>query len=134
MNKQEITQELELEDLRPYTSKTYAVRTGCGNLYITVMNMDDKPNRIFIHRDSKVECDLIYLDSLQRQSTFQTQRDMKQLIKDLRGNENHYCKQFNASLKGMIKHGKLAAYSCPDAVAKVLSIISNEKKTQNKES
>jgi hypothetical protein len=126
-------QETELEDFKPYPSKTYAVKTGCGNMYVTVMFVEDKPNRIFIHRSSNLQCDLIYLDSLQRQSTFQTQRDMKQLIKDLRGNEGHCCKTFNISLKNMIKNGKLAAFSCPDAIARVLAIVSNEQKTHNKE-
>jgi hypothetical protein len=117
----------KLKDLEAYPSATYQVKVGCGHLHVTVVYYEGKVYNVFIHRKSKapqVKCDIIWFDGLQRQTTFQTRREMIQVIKDLRGNDDpvqgHYCQQFNIYLKGLIKKGKLAAYSCQDAVARVL--------------
>lgn len=131
---------IEREDIFPdldidtdYPCKNYKIKVGCGNLYISVIYNEDKPHNVLIHRKSKCACDMTFFDALQKQSTFQTRRDISQLIKDLKGSlqEKNYCQKFNASLKEAIKEGNLAAFSCSDAVARVLR---NELKKEKEDS
>ena len=97
---------------RFYNSKTYAVRCGCGNLYITIdYNQDGSFHKLRIPRNTKFNCTLIARDSLAKQATYQARRDPKQLIKDLKGNKAHACKNYNITCK---------AFSCSDAVAQVI--------------
>ena len=94
-------------------SKTYAVRVGCGNLFITIeYNQDGSFHKLRIPRNTKFNCSLIARDSLAKQATFLGRRDPQQLIKDLKGSKAHACKNYNITCK---------AYSCPDAVAQVIT-------------
>jgi hypothetical protein len=100
-----------------------------------VIYKDEKPYNILIHRKSKAACDMTFFDALQRQSTFQTRRDIHQLIRDLKGSEGdkHYCHKFGVHIKGMMKEGKLAAYSCSDAIARVLRYELKKEEKQSAE-
>lgn len=112
------------EDFESWESKTYKIYTGCGNIYITICRTDGQIVKTIIHRKSACRCDLTFFDALNRQTTFMTNRELEQTISDLLGNdlpkEGHYCHNFNASVKGRIKKGLLGAYSCADAIARVL--------------
>jgi hypothetical protein len=105
-------------------SRTYCVYTGCGNIFITVCSVEGQIVRVITHRKSVCECDLTFFDALNRQTSFQTNRELEQAISDLRGNDlpkdGHFCRKYNASVKGKIKQGILGGYSCADAVAKVI--------------
>jgi hypothetical protein len=106
----EVVQEQYLD--RFYNSKTYAIRCGCGNLYVTIdYNTDGSFHKLRIPRNTKFNCTLIARDSLAKQATFQARREPKQAVKDLKGNKAHACKNYNITCK---------AFSCSDAVAQVL--------------
>ena len=95
-------------------SSTYKIRCGCGNLYATIC-YDEKRRfkRLFIPRNSKFHCDLIVRDNLARLSTYEGKRNLKQLIKDLRGDKfGHHCDKYNVTAQ---------ASSCFDGVSQILS-------------
>ena len=99
-------------DFTHYPSKTYAVRVGCGNLFVIVdYNQDNTFHKIRIPRNTKFNCSLVIRDSLAKQATYQGRRDPAQLVKDLKGSKAHCCKNYNITCK---------AYSCSDAVAQVI--------------
>lgn len=114
----------KMDEFESYQSKTYRVATGCGHMFITICSIDGQIIRVIIHRKSVCECDLTFFDALNRQTSFQTNRELEQTIQDLRGNdlprEGHYCKNYNARIKGIIKRGGMGAYSCADAVGLVI--------------
>jgi hypothetical protein len=116
--------EMVIEDFENWNSATYCAKVGCGKVYITVVNQDGQILRVITHRKSVCQCDLTFFDALNRQTTFQTNRDLEVAIKDLLGNdhkqEGHFCSRYNAGVKGAFKRGELAGYSCPDAIARVL--------------
>ena len=102
-------------------SKTYKVYVGCGHIYITIDHKDGAIYRIRINRNSKdLKCPFTAFETINRNATFKVRRDPKQLVKDELGSERHACEEFTASVKGRIKRGNLAAYSCSDAIARVL--------------
>lgn len=108
-------------NMTTYKSITWKVQTGCGKLYITILfNEDGSLHKVLIPRTSKFQCSVTMRDGLARQATFQGRRDLKQLVKDLRCDEKHACDGFNVSVKSAIKNGEMGAYSCADAVAKVI--------------
>jgi hypothetical protein len=107
-------------------SKTYKVVCGCGNLYITCDYKDDKLHKVRLQRTSKLLCSLSVLDPLFRSVTFETRRDIRQAIKDHKGREDLKCKQFNIKVKAAMKKGELAAWSCTDAIARVLEKVLEE--------
>jgi hypothetical protein len=113
-----------MTDTDDIISRTYSILCGCGKLYVTVYDMPEGGKNVLIHRKSTFACDMTLLDALQRQTTFQTRRELKQAIKDLKGNDDprlgHRCEKFHIGIKGAIKQGKLAAYSCSDAIARIL--------------
>lgn len=113
-------QNVEQIDLKSNPSKTYKIVTGCGNVYITLDYKDGKIDRIRFQRNSKLKCPITMLDALGRQTTYEIRRDVEQAIEDLRGGEDHRCDTYSIVVKSALKQGKLAAYSCQDAVAKVL--------------
>ena len=108
-------------------SKTYKVLVGCGNIYITT---DYKENgdlhKIRLQRTSKLKCSPSLLHPLFSSATFQSRRDIKQSIKDHKGSEVDACEKFNISIKSAMKQGKLAAYNCSDAIARVLERVLDE--------
>ena len=112
------------DDFEFWNSRTYKVLTGCGSLFVTILNEEGAIIRVIAHRKSCFECDITFLDALNRQTTFATNRELEQAIYDLKGNdtpkEGHYCRKFHAGVKGIIKRGGLGAYSCADAVARCL--------------
>ena len=106
------------------TSKTWKVVVGCGNLYVTVeFNEDGSIHKIRIPRNTKFKCSLMMRDRLAKQSTFQARQNVKQLVKDLKGSMDDTCEEYNIMVKSAMKTGKLAAYSCQDAVARVVEGI-----------
>lgn len=108
-----------LQNFKP--SKTAKVLTGCGNIYITLdYDSDGKIHKVRMQRTSKLHCSLAVLDPLFRSITFETRRDIKQAIKDHKGREDTACKKFNIKVKAGMKKGELSAFSCSDAIARVL--------------
>jgi hypothetical protein len=100
-----------------YNSKTWNMWVGCGSLFITVIFNEEKIEKIIIHRASKFICDATFRDALNRIATFQVRRSPLQLVKDLRGSLNHHCETY---------HVGCTAYSCSDAVAKVMKDLTKE--------
>jgi hypothetical protein len=91
---------------------TYKIKVGCGNLYIIICHDEKKRfRRLFIPRNSKFYCPLTTRDGLARMATFQGKRNMRQLIRDLRGSKAHHCDKYSVAAE---------ATSCFDGVSKVL--------------
>ena len=108
-------------------SKTYRVLTGCSFVYVTVEHdSDGKLHKIKLQRTSKLHCSLAILDPLFRSCTFESRRDIKQAIKDHKGREDTACKMCNIKVKSAMKKGELAAWSCSDAIARVLEKVLDE--------
>jgi hypothetical protein len=107
-----------------WPSTTTRIFTGCGHMFITVCRDEGQIERVITHRKSVCKCDLTFFDALNRQTTFMTNRELEQAIEDLRGSdhpkEGHFCREYNVSVKSAMKQGRLAAYSCADAISKVL--------------
>lgn len=105
-------EENEGEDFDSMPSSTYGIKVGCGTLYCTIV-YDEKRRfkRLFIPRNSKFHCDLIIRDGLSRMATFEGKRNLRQIIKDLRGNKAHHCDNYNIIAK---------ATSCFDGVSQIL--------------
>ena len=119
------------------SSKTFKCFVGCGNIYVNVeLDEEGKPHKVRMQRTSKTHCSPTTLDSLFRSCTFETRRDIKQAIKDHRAKVDisnkdvgyEVCDMFNIGVKSKMKQGELAAYSCSDAIARVLErVIDNGK-------
>jgi len=107
-------------------SKTFKVRVGCGSIYLTTDFTDKGLHKIRMQRTSKLHCSPAILNPLFRSATFQSRRDIQQAIKDNKGSEVNACEKFNITVKSAMKKGELSAYSCSDALAKVLEIILKE--------
>jgi hypothetical protein len=123
------------EDAFPFwSSVTAKVKVGCGNLYITIgFNEIGEPVWVRIPRNSKFKCSLTIRDSLARQSTYQLLAGaQKQLIKDLICSEGQTCEEYNIAVKSAVKQGKLAGYTCGDAVARVIQKLIEQKPTKEK--
>ena len=109
-------------------SSTYRIRVGCGNLYVIIC-YDEKRRfkRLFIPRNSKFYCPLTTRDAIAKLATFGSKRNLRQTIKDLRGErplvdgKGHYCEKYNI---------KAEATSCFDAVSKVLSKWQTRKRSE----
>lgn len=111
-----------------YQSKTYKIRVGCGNLYVTVSYKDSDFHKIVIHRNSKFHCSLGSREVLAKQATFQIRREPKQLIKDL--SDPHPCEKYTIVVKSARMKGGLAGNSCADGIAKLVERLINEKKEE----
>ena len=113
-----------IENFEFWDSATYRVLTGCGHLYVTVCSMEGSIIKVIAHRKTSFMCDITFFDLMNRATTFMTNRDPEQAVEDYRGNyhqkEGHYCEKCHVGVKGSIKRGELAAYSCADAVSRVL--------------
>jgi len=108
-------------------SKTFAVTTGCGKVYISCDFKDDNSlHKIYMQRTSKLSCSPSLLAPLFRSATYQGRRDIIQAIKDHKGSLVDACDKFNISLKNKMANGELVAYNCSDAVARCLEIILKE--------
>lgn len=113
-----------------YNSTTYSIKTGCGNLYVTICS-DEKRRfkRLFIPRNSKFYCPLTTRDAIAKLATYQGRRSVRQLIKDLRGERpligkaGHYCEKYSIVAE---------ATSCFDAVSKALDKWSKVKRKKKK--
>jgi len=109
-----------------FDSATYSVYCGCGHIYITILSKEGTIIKVIAHRKSKFRCDITFFDALNRQTSFQTGRELEQVIDDLRGvsadfgKEAHFCQNYNITVKAKLKQGLLAGLSCADAVAKAL--------------
>jgi hypothetical protein len=97
---------------------------GCGVIFITIAYENGQIIRVISHRKSTFDCDLTFFDALNRQTSFQTNRELEQTILDLQGNdmpkEGHFCRKYGVSVKNARKKGKIGGYSCADAVSQVL--------------
>lgn len=107
-------------------SKTFKFLVGCGNVYLTCDFSDKGLHKIRMQRTSKLHCSPTVLNKLFRSATFQSRRDIQQAIKDHKDTEIDACEKFNIVVKSAMKQGKLAAYSCSDALARCLEIILKE--------
>ena len=105
--------EIKGGDYECMPSVTSRIRVGCGNLYITICyDLQKRFKRLFIPRNSKFHCDLLVRDGLARLATYEGKRNLKQLIRDLRGDKfGHHCNKY---------HINAEASSCFDAVSKTL--------------
>lgn len=100
-----------------YPSKTYRKRTPCGNLYIIVDFKDGHIHKIRYARSSNLKCSL---KGLFRSITYQTRRDIKQSIKDLKGSKwDETCEGYSMLCE---------AVSCADAVGQVLEKVLKDEK------
>jgi hypothetical protein len=108
------------EDMQDvHLARTHGIKVGCGNLFIVVeYNKDGSFHKVRIPRNTKFNCSLMMRDALAKDATYKIRRDPQQLIKDLKGNKAHACKNFNITCK---------AFSCADAVAKA---VENEVSTK----
>jgi len=113
-----------------WPSKTYRYHVGCGNAYITVdYNKDGSIARVCLQRNSKMKCSMTALDALSRQATYTARRDVKQAVKDLVGVDKQGkvipCEEYYNNIfkiKKEAKEGRAWAYSCQDAMARVLRL------------
>jgi len=108
-----------------YPSQTYKIRVGCGNLYVTIC-YDNKRRfkRLFIPRNSKFYCPITTRDAISKLATYEGRRNIKQLIKDLRGDKfTHHCDKYNVTSE---------AVSCFDAVSKVMEKWLKRKRKKKK--
>jgi len=97
---------------KTYLSKTYCIKCGCGNLYITIeLNSDGSFHKVRLPRNTKFNCSLVMRESLAKAATFKCRREPEQFVKDNKGNKAHACERYNITCK---------AYSCADAVAQVI--------------
>ena len=117
--------EISFGDVRP--EETLAIKVGCGTLYI-IIEHDDKRRfkRLSIPRNTKFYCPLTTRDALAKLCTYQGRRNIKQLIKDLKGSKwDNKCDKYNITVE---------AASCWDAVAIALSrwLLKKRKKRKKK--
>jgi len=112
------------EDFDSWTSRTYSFQVGCGKIFITVVSYAGQIIKVITHRKSIFACDLTFFDALNRQTSFQTNRELEQAIDDLMGNEHpregHFCHKYGIKVKSAVKQGKLGAFSCVDAVSQAI--------------
>ena len=98
-----------------YPETTYAERIGCGILYVTVINHDDKFHRLFMKSEASKTCDCgeSWLQAMSGVLTFGIRRALKEgnldlaILKQLR---NHRCNRYSIA----------TAKSCSDAIYKIL--------------
>jgi len=113
------------QKMQEWKSETYRIKVGCGNLYCTVIfNADGSIHKVWIPRNSRFNCSLITRDSLSTQATYQARREPSQLIKDLKGSKAHCCEKYNITCQ---------AYSCSDAVAKVVAKVLGSQGSESSE-
>ena len=113
--------EAEIGNFEEYPSKTHKVRVGCDAIYITILFKDHTIFKVILHHNKDLKCSRTMFDDLNKQTTFQTRRDLNQTIKDLiKPNEQYACEECNIFVKRAIKQNKLAGYTCGDAMARVL--------------
>jgi ribonucleoside-diphosphate reductase alpha chain len=95
---------------RPNTlpGNTTLMKTGCGNMYVTINNLDDKPFEIFMTMGKAGTCASAQCESIGRLVSYslRTGGDIAEIIKELKGIS---CQQPTEDVK-----------SCSDAVAQVL--------------
>ena len=102
-------------------SKTTCVEVGCGKIYIKIdYNQDNTIHKVAMIRTNKLHCSPSVLTPLFKSCTYTSRRDIKQAIKDYEGSEVDACDKFNIAIKSKMKQGELCAYSCSDAIARVL--------------
>lgn len=106
-------------------SVTYRIKVGCGNLYVTIVTRDKgRFDRVIIPRQSKFYCPHTTRDAIQRLVTFGGRRNLRQVIKDLRGDKfGHHCDKYNVNAE---------ASSCFDAVSKVLEKWQKQRRKRQK--
>ncbi|CAK0754939.1 hypothetical protein CCP1ISM_50017 [Azospirillaceae bacterium] len=74
-----------------------------------------------MQRTNKLHCSPSILTPLFKSCTYTSRRDILQAIKDFHGTEVDACDKFNIKVKSLMKQGGLGAYSCSDAISRVLS-------------
>jgi len=94
--------------------ETMGIKVGCGTLYVIICH-DEKRRfkRLFIPRNSKFYCPLTTRDAIAKLCTYEGKRNIKQLIRDLRGSKfDHRCDKYHVGAE---------ASSCFDAVSIALT-------------
>ena len=104
-----------------YPSSTYKIQVGCGNLYITIIHRaKGRFKGILIPRTSKFHCPITTRAAIEKLATFGGRRNLKQVIKDLRGDKfSHRCEKYHIGCE---------AASCFDAVSQVIERWQKSKK------
>jgi ribonucleoside-diphosphate reductase alpha chain len=101
------------------TSETTKMVTGCGNLYITIGTLEDKPIEVFIKLGKMGGCESCQNSALGIAISIALQNGVNILT-------------FSDSLRGIwcpkAILGKVKVLSCPDAVSQVLREYMKEKK------
>ncbi len=118
--------------MQTWKSKTTKVLTGCGWIYVTIDYTEEgKIHKVRMQRTNKLYCSPSVLTPLFKSCTYTSRRDIKQAIEDYEGSEVDACEKFNISVKSKMKQGELGAYSCSDAISRVLKKeIKDEEKMQ----
>jgi hypothetical protein len=107
--------------MKTLNSKTTKILVGCGWIYITCDYSEDMTlHKVYMQRTNKLHCSPSVLTPLFKSCTYTSRRDIKQAIKDYEGSEVDACEKFNIAIKSKMKQGELCAYSCSDAISRVL--------------
>lgn len=92
------------------TGGTIQIKTGCGNIYITVNGVEGRPFEVFLNMGKAGGCAFAQCESLGRLITYSLRigGDVVEIIKELKGIRCHQTGD--------------DTMSCADAVAKVLAM------------
>lgn len=99
---------------------TQKIETGCGHIYITVCESDNKPYWIFSRLGKAGGCSAAYTEGLSRIIAVALQEgvDVRKIIKNLKGISCHQVS------------GNEETLSCPDAIGSALEIFIKRKESE----
>lgn len=106
------------------TGETRKIKTGCGNLYVTINSIDDQPFEVFATMGKSGGCSTSHLEGISRVITLALSSgvDIFKLIKHLKGI------RCPAPIK--TKDGEIL--SCSDAIAKALEAYAQQHSKETK--
>lgn len=98
---------------------TQKIETGCGHIYVTICEKDDRPYWIFSRLGKAGGCSAAYTEGLSRIIAIALQEgvDVRRIIKQLKGIS---CHQVNGEM-----------LSCPNAIGRALEKFIEKKESQN---